>query len=407
MKKYVLIGGSIACHGAIEGIRSVDKEGEITVLCGEKTPLYSRPLISYRLEGKTTEQNLFFRGKDYYEKKGVKAVYEKATKIDPQKKTVTLESGKTLPYDSLFVGSGSRPFVPPMKGLERVENKCCFYTLEDEEKLASLLAEDKKLLIIGAGLIGLKCAEGAFAHTKNITIVDLAPRVLPNATTPYVASLLEERLKVKGIKTILGASVEEFFEKSAKLTNGETLDFDVVVLAIGVRPCVDLLKEAGAEINRGVIVDEYMKTNLPDIYCAGDCAEGYDVVTGQKRLLQLFPSAFTGGRIAGRNMAGEKETFSTDCALNSTSLFGLAFTSCGSYDGEIIEEKVNGYKAFFTKDGYLVGYLLVGDAKRAGIYTSLISGRIPLSEVDEKIWQDPSLIAFDKEVRKKILAKRV
>ena len=194
MKKYVLIGGSIACHGAIEGIRSVDKEGEITVLCGEKTPLYSRPLISYRLEGKTTEENLYFRGKDYYEKKGVKAIYEKAEKIDPKSKTVTLESGKTIAYDSLFVGAGSRPFVPPMKGLERVKNKCCFYTLEDEEKLASLLAEDKKLLIIGAGLIGLKCAEGAFTHTKNITIVDLAPRVLPNATTPYVASLLEERL---------------------------------------------------------------------------------------------------------------------------------------------------------------------------------------------------------------------
>lgn len=408
MKKYVLIGGSIACLGAIKGILGADCDADVTVVCGEKKPLYSRPLISYRLEGKTTEENVFFRGKDFYRENGVKAIYEKAAKIDAQAKEVHLESGEVVSYDTLFVGTGSYPFVPPINGLDRVENKACFYTLADEEKLAKMLRPDSRLLIVGAGLIGLKCAEGAYAHTKNITIVDLASRVLPNATTPVVAALLEEKLKEKGIKTILGASAESFLPDSAKLTNGETVPFDVLVLAIGVRPEITLLKEAGAETNRGVLVNEYLKTSLENVFSAGDCAEGYDAVTGQKRLLQLFPSAYNGGYLAGRNMAGKKETFLTDAALNSTSLFGLTFTSCGSYDGEVVEKKENdAYKAFYIKDGYLVGYMLVGDARRAGIYTRLIAERIPLHTVREEIFDNPSLVVFDKEIRKKYLANKV
>ena len=329
-------------------------------------------------------------------------------KINPVHKTVTGEDGESLPYDKLFVGTGSYPFVPPMKGLDDVRNKTCFYTLGEEEKLASLLTPKTKLLIIGAGLIGLKCAEGAYTHTKDITIVDLAPRVLPNATTPVVASMLEKRLKEKAIKVVLGASVAEFSDGKATLTNGETIDFDAVVLAIGVRPQVALLKDAGAEINRGVIVDEGMRTSLPDVYCAGDCAEGYDAVTGQKRLLQLFPSAYNGGRIAGRNMAGKDEIFTTDCALNSTSLFGLKFTSCGSYDGEIQEVTTQeGYKAFYVKDGYLVGYMLVGATKRAGIYTDLIAKRVPLADVSSDLFTDVSLGIFDEKTRKKYLANKV
>lgn len=407
MLRYVLIGGSITCYGAIDGIRSIDKEGSITVLCGEKTPLYSRPLISYLLEGKTTEQNLFFKG-DYYKEKGVDAVYEKATEIDAKSKTVTTESGQKIAYDKLFVGTGSYPFVPPMKGLDKVEKKTSFYTYEDEKKLASYLTEKTKLLIIGAGLIGLKCAEGAFTHTKDVTIVDLAPRILPNATTPEVGALLQKQMEDKGIKFILGSSVAEFSENSASLTNGQTLPFDVVVLAIGVRPDVTLLKNIGAEINRGAIVSEKMETNIKDVYCAGDCAEGLDAVTGQKRLLQLFPSAYAGGKVAGKNMAGGNETFLTDCALNSTSLFGLAFTSCGQCDGTptVIKTK-GGYKAFYTQDDRLTGYMLVGDTKRAGIYTRLISTKTPLSEVESDLFIDPALRIFDEKTRKKYLAKEV
>lgn len=405
--KYVLIGGSIACLGAILGIKSVDENAEITVFCGEKTPLYSRPLISYYLEGKTKEENLAFRGSDFYCKNSVDALSYKVTKINVSDKTVTAENGEVFPYDKLFVGTGSYPFVPPMQGLEKVKNKTCFYTLEDAKRLQSSLSPSAEILIVGAGLIGLKCAEGCYPTAKNITIVDMQTRVLPNATTPEVGKILADKLTEKGIVLKLGASVSSFEQNEATLTTGEKIRFDTVVLAIGVRPEVEPLASAGAKINRGIIVDEYMQTSLPDVYCAGDCAEGYDAVSGGKRLLQLFPSAYNGGYAAGRNMAGEKEPFLTDIALNSTSLFGLKFTSCGSYDGEKIETITeNGYKALFIKDGFLVGYILVGDVNRAGIYTRLISHRVPLAEIDEKTMLDsPALIAYDAETRRKFLAE--
>ena len=117
MKKYVLIGGSIATEGAIEGILSVEERADITVICGEKRPLYSRPLISYALEKKTTDDKMYFHGEDYYEKKGVKAVYAVADKIDADNKTVYADH-KAYPYDELLVATGSKPFVPPIKGLE-------------------------------------------------------------------------------------------------------------------------------------------------------------------------------------------------------------------------------------------------------------------------------------------------
>lgn len=159
MKKYVLIGGSIATEGAIEGILSVTKNADITVICGEKRPLYSRPLISYVLEKKTQEEGLYFRGKDYYEKKGVKVVYAVADKIDPEKKVVCVE-GKEYPYDELLVATGSKPFVPPIKGLEVVGEKHTFYTMDDMIGLRADLEKGGKVLIVGAGLIGMKCAEG-------------------------------------------------------------------------------------------------------------------------------------------------------------------------------------------------------------------------------------------------------
>ena len=407
--KYVLIGGSIACLGAILGIKSVDENADITVFCGEKTPLYSRPLISYYLEGKTKEENLAFKGADFYCKNGVNALSYKVTKIDADGKTVTAEDGKVYPYDKLFFGAGSYPFVPPMNGLEKVKNKTCFYTLEDAKRLKDALTPSSKLLIVGAGLIGLKCAEGCYPTTTDITIVDMQTRVLPNATTPEVGKILADKLIEKGIVLKLGASVSSFEANEATLTTGEKIPFDVVVLAIGVRPTVEPLKTAGAEINRGILVDDFMKTSLPDVYCAGDCAEGYDAVSGGKRLLQLFPSAYNGGYVAGRNMAGEEEPFLTDVALNSTSLFGLKFTSCGSYDGEKLETATeNGYKALFVKDGFLVGYILVGEVNRAGIYTKIISNRIPLSEIDEEtMLKSPSLIAFDPDARKKFLSAEV
>ena len=383
MKKYVLIGGSIATEGAIEGILSVEKNADITVICGEKRPLYSRPLISYALEKKTTDEKMYFHGEDYYEKKGANAVYAVADTVDPEKKVVIAE-GKEYPYDELLVATGSKPFVPPIKGLESVTKKHTFYTMDDMLSLRADLEKGGKVLIVGAGLIGMKCAEGVKEYTDDIVIADMAPRPLPAATTPETGTIVQERLS-SIVDFRLNAALDHFDGNKAVFGSGEEVTFDILVLALGVRPQVGLLKEIGAEVNRGIIVNEKMQTNLPHIYAAGDVVESYEAVGENKRLLQLFPSAYLGGKTAGKNMAGEECSFLTDIPMNATNLFGVRVTSAGLFRGEKTEVTIGeDYRALYTEGGVIKGFILIGDSARAGILTDFIRKKRPIGEMDAK-----------------------
>ena len=159
--KYVIIGNSAAAVGCVEGIRQIDKESPITLIASEPHHTYSRPLISYLLYGHTDEQRMKYRPDSFYADNGVETMLgETVTAIDPKGKTVTLESGKVVSYDKLMVATGSRPFVPPIEGLDKVEKKFSFMTLDDAHALDAALNKDSRVLIMGAGLIGLKCAEG-------------------------------------------------------------------------------------------------------------------------------------------------------------------------------------------------------------------------------------------------------
>lgn len=403
MKKYVLIGGSIATEGAIEGILSTDKNADITVLCGEKRPLYSRPLISYALEKKTTDEKMYFHGEDYYEKKGVKAVYVVAEKIDPEKQVVIAE-GKEYPYDELLVATGSKPFVPPIKGLESVTKKHTFYTMDDMLGLRADLEKGGKVLIVGAGLIGMKCAEGVKEYTDDIVIADMAPRPLPAATTPEAGNIVQERLS-SIIDFRLNAALDHFDGNKAVFGSGEEVFFDILVLALGVRPQVGILKELGAEVNRGIVVNEKMQTNLPHIYAAGDVVESYEAVGENKRLLQLFPSAYLGGKTAGKNMAGGNVAFLTDIPMNATNLFGVRITSAGLFVGEKTEVTVGeDYRALYTEGGVIKGFILIGDSARAGILTDFIRKKRPIGEMDAKeLLAGRDLSAYPAEERRAAL----
>ena len=179
MKEYVIIGNGVAAVGTIEGIRKIDKQSQITVISEENHPVYCRPLISYYLEKKTDLQRINYRDKDFYEKMNCKVIYgKKAVKIDTAKKQVSLCDGSSLPYSSVCVATGSSPFVPPFTGLQTVENKFCFMTLDDTLALEKAITPKSRVLIVGAGLIGLKCAEGRCGRVADISVCDLADRVL-------------------------------------------------------------------------------------------------------------------------------------------------------------------------------------------------------------------------------------
>ncbi len=404
MKQYVIIGNGVAAAGVIEGIRSVDKKSEITVVSEEKHPVYCRPLISYYLENKTDTERMNYRDADFYDRMGCTVLYGKrAVKIDNGSKKVVLDDGTELPYSSVCAATGSSPFIPPFKGLQTVEKKFSFMTLDDTLALEKAIDKDSKVLIVGAGLIGLKCAEGLHSRVAGITVCDLADHILSSILDAECAAIMQKHLEANGIRFMLGDSAAYFEGNTAFMNSGKTVDFDVLVLAVGVRANAALVKDAGGEVNRGIIVNYRMETTVKHVYAAGDCTEGDDISLGQKRVLAIMPNAYMQGHTAGVNMAGGDELFDNAIPMNSIGFFGLHAMTAGSYDGEMYEEKdENSIKRLFVKDGLLKGFILIGVNERAGIYTSVIREKTPIDSLDFDIFKkSATTFAFSSKIRRK------
>lgn len=394
---YVIIGNSAAAVGCIEGIRSVDKTGKITVISSEPHHVYSRPLISYLIYGKTNEQNMKYRPDDFYEKNDVTAMLGvTVTKVDYDAKKVLLDSGDSVVFDRLLFATGSSPFVPPMQGLDEVPQKFTFMKLDDAQALRSAINKDSRVLIIGAGLIGLKCAEGILSKVKEITVVDMAARILPSILDEAGSDMMQKHIEEQGVKFMLGNSVAQFHADTAELKNGETVGFDILVLAVGVRPNTGLAAEIGCKVNRGILSDDRCKTNLEGVYAAGDCSESLDITDNNWRVLALWPNAYMQGETAGISMAGGEKLYNKAIPMNAIGFFGLHIITAGSYDGDAyVTETDSSYKKLVSKDNLLKGYILIGEVARAGIYTSLIREKTPLDTVDyELIKERPQLMAF-------------
>ena len=425
--KYIIIGNSAAGIGAVEGIRQIDKQGEITLITNEPHHTYSRPLISYLLLGKVDEEKMKYRDSGFYTDNNCKLLANvTVTGIDAKAKQVVLSDNNRIPYDKLLVATGSSAFVPPFDGLDSVKDKFTFMSLDDahnlDAALAPALSEKKRVLIIGAGLIGLKCAEGIAERVSHITVVDLAPRILSSILDDEGAKVVQSHIESKGIEFKLAASVKKFESNAAilepqpspsqtgegsPLESGEKINFDVLVLAVGVRPNTALLKDI-ANIERGIIVDNKSQTSAPDIFSAGDCTQTLDVSSGQNKIMALLPNAYMQGECAGVNMAGGNKTFDRAIPMNAIGFFGLHMITAGNYTGDVYKGQVadnkgqaaNGYKRLFYSDNKLTGYILIGDVDKAGIYTSLIRERTPLDTIDfALVCEKPGLMAFTKEDR--------
>ena len=406
MKKYVIIGNGIAAAGCVEGIRSADPGGQITIVSAEHHPVYCRPLISYYLEGKTDLGRIGYRPANFYDANGCTVHYGRAVRLDPAAKTVALDDDTTLPYDALCVAAGSSPFVPPMTGLEDVPTQFGFLTLDDALALERAITPESRVLIVGAGLIGLKCAEGLHGRVASITVCDLADRVLSSILDPDGASVVQRHLESHGLSFLLSDSVARFEPHTAHMKSGAAVPFDVLVLAVGVRANTALVRDAGGACGRGITIDACAQTSLPGVYAAGDCTESADAVDGQIKVMALLPNAYMQGHCAGVNMAGGVERFDQAIPMNAIGFFGLHLMTAGSRTGDAIESRGDAYlKKLYVADGRLVGFELIGDVARAGIYTALIRNRTPLSDIDfELMQQHPTLAAMSAAYRKRTLA---
>lgn len=412
--RYVIIGNSAAGSTAAVTLRRMDPDGEITIVTEEPYDAYSRPLISYYLKGKTTLEKSYLRTPSFYEENRITVLKNtKARKIDTATKTVFFENDGALDYDKLLLATGSVPFVPPIEGVGGKANVFGFLNFEHAEKIKEYAKPSHQAVVIGGGLIGLKAAEGLSKLCCKVTVIELADRLLPTILDKEAARIVGNHIEENGISFLLGTSIREAYPAPGSdlvgqvmLTTGETLECDLLVLAVGVRPNTALAANAGIRIERGILTDEHLETSVPDIYAAGDCTVSTDLLDRQMKILALWPNAVEQGELAATAMAGGEAVFKGGFAMNAIDFFGMHIMTAGLINptGEEYEVRIavhdRSYRKLVIREGTLVGYILIGDPDRTGIYTSLISEKTPLDQLRKDILEEISMLSLDNRDRK-------
>jgi nitrite reductase (NADH) large subunit len=418
---YVIIGGGVAALGAIDGIRSIDTKGKITLVTNESFPPYSRPGISYWLSGKLADRGMPLRDEAFYREAGVTILTDtRAVGLDTKMKKVVTDRAGTIAYDTLLLATGGIPIFPPIEGTEGADMVFTFTTYNDAMTISGKKEKIKRAVVVGGGLIGLKAAEALNDIGIAVTVVELMDRVLSLAFDKAAGDLMKRRLEKAGITVITGDSVKAVTTKdgavsAASLASGKKIDTDALVVAIGVRPDTALAAGAGITVNRGILVDQYLMTSAGDVFAAGDVVEAYDLAAKDRRVTPILPNASRQGRQAGRNMAGAAESYEGGLPMNSIGFYGLSSISVGLVNPPEgagyrvvtrLDEKADIYRKLIFSDGRLVGAVLVGDVARAGIFFGLVRDGTPVTGLEERMLStDFGHVHFDREVRRERLKR--
>lgn len=409
--KYVIVGASAAGLAAAEEIRRTDAKGDITVLTEEAFLPYSRPSISYFLKGKVKESDMALRKPAFYKEKNIKIITSaKVTAIDREKKIIKC-SRKEYKYDKLCLCTGSVPFVPPMKNTANKVNAMTFLNLQSTKAVKEAASSGTRAVVIGAGLIGMKAAEGLAKICRSVDVVELSERVLPSILDEKSAKQVKRHLEANGIRFHLGQTVTEAkcsgkTIKKVVLQNGKELPCDLLVIAVGVRPATALAEAAGLDVQRGIVTDTAtMQTSDADIYAAGDCTVSVDMLDGSKKIIALWPNAVQQGTVAGAQMAGGSKVIDGTYSVNAIDFFGLRICTCGLINarGEQYTDQIktegDSYKRLIFEGNHLVGFVLINCSDNAGVYTSLIANRVGLDMLQGDIMDTPGIFLFDRAAR--------
>ncbi len=413
--KYVIVGNSAAAVGAVEGIRKVDQTGTITLISDEPYHTYSRPLISYYLAGKVSDNQIVYRPEDFYTTNDVQVKLGCRVKsVQTSEKQISTDEGD-ITFDKLLIATGGKPIVPPIQGSDKA-GITTFIKWDDVKQLKELAGKGKKAVVIGAGLIGMKAAEALVQLGVETTVVELSDRILSSILDKAAADMVKEHLENKGVTFRLNNTVTEVRGDAAVtsvvLKDQTEIPCDILVVAIGVTPNLDIVKDTPVKVNRGILVDNKLNTNIPDVFAAGDVSEGFDILLGTNRVMPILPNAYLQGEVAGQVMAGAEVTFPGGIAFNSIGLFGLPMNTAGidnpefeGYEVLVSEDKAaKSYRKIIIKDNKLVGFILLNQIDRSGILTGLIREQVDVAEIKNAlIQQDFGYVHFSPDTRKEKL----
>jgi NAD(P)H-nitrite reductase large subunit len=388
-RRIVIVGNSAASLAALEAVRRLDTVSPVTLVAEEAIPAYSRVLLPYLLSGE--RQDLSFRPPDYAQRMGARLLLgRRAVRIAAH--ALELDDGTRLPFDRLLVATGSRAAIPAVEGIA-TPGVSALKTMADALRIREELSGARHAVILGGGLICLLVVHALLKVGVSVSIVVSSDRLLTRMLDEEAAGRLQRRLAEAGVRILTRTDAARIVGSNGRVRSvvtaaGEALPADLVILAKGIRPDVDLARAGGLATGRGVLVDEYLRTSRPDVFAAGDCAEAPDMlVRGKTTIPGTWFEAVAQGETAGANMLALSRPSPGAFKMNVMEILGIAVASMGMIhapdsDGRVIVRARDGnYRKLVLARDRIVGAVLVGDVSEAGPIAMLIRRGLTLSDL--------------------------
>jgi NADPH-dependent 2,4-dienoyl-CoA reductase/sulfur reductase-like enzyme len=397
--KHLILGNGPAGVIAAETLRQADAGAEIVLVGSEQAPPYSRMAIPYLLEGEIDEAGTYLRKTaGHFQGLNINEKRSRAMGLDCASRRVNFADGTHENYDQLLIATGSHPLRPPIPGLDRPQVQTC-WTLDDARAIARLARPGSRVVQLGAGFIGCIIMKALASLGIDLTVVEMGDRLVPRMMTPTAGKMIRRWVETQGVKvrTQVGVSSVESGSDSAasllvKLSSGESLPCDLLIVAAGVAPNIDFLQGTAVQVGKGVRVDRSMQTTVPGIYAAGDVAEAPDFFTGKPFVSAIQPNAADQARVAALNMAGQNVAMPGALAINVLDTLGMISTSFGQWWGleqpdgvEHVDEKHQRYLSLQFDGDILIGATAIGLIEHIGVLRGLIQNRTPLGAWKEAL----------------------
>lgn len=421
MTHHVILGAGPAGVIAAETIRKHAPHDRITMVGDEAEPPYSRMAIPYMLIGNIDERGTYLRkSAKHFADLRIEQIHARAVTLDGKGKTVQLSNDEVLHFDQLLIATGSRPVRPPIPGIDSAQVHPC-WTLDDARAIMALAKPGARVVQMGAGFIGCIIMEALASRGVTLSVVEMGDRMVPRMMGPVAGNMIRDWCETKGVQVFTSAKVEAIVPMGSespglmsklaqavgldseptdapltvRLSTGQKLPADLVISATGVKPCIDFLKTSGVTCLQGVLTDEHMRTNLPGVYAAGDCAEAFDKVSGTSIVSAIQPNAAEQARVAALNMVGQTTALKGVTQINVLDTLGLISTSFGNWQGVPGGEQASltaagRHLSLQFKDDVLVGCNSVGWTEHVGVMRGLVEGQVRLGEWKDKLKHDPT-----------------
>jgi nitrite reductase (NADH) large subunit len=391
----VIVGNGVAGVTAARIIKEKNPETRVSIYTDESHHYYPRPRLYEVLSGEAKPREVYMFSEEWYKKKGIMVqLNKKVLHIDIERKELLLEDGTRVNYDKLLLANGGQSFVPPIKGVEKT-GVFTLRTIRDALSIKEFTKKTKKVIVIGGGLLGLEFASSLKKLGQQVDVVEMFPRLLPRQLDPDGATILKNRIASRGIDIVLGAKTVEILGRRTVsgilLDSGETISGDLVLISAGMRSNTELALEVGIKVNRGVVVNGYLRTSADNVYAVGDVTEFEGIVYG------IIPAALEQASIAAANMLGmEHNIYTGTIPSNTLKIIDVELTSMGLVNPEELkyeeikkaDTKKGVYKKLVLDKGKIVGAILLGDKKGVTSIKRLMSQETDITEYKNSILTD-------------------